>query len=581
PGRLAACLKHFVGYGAPMGGRDYDAASIAPHELFDAYAEPFRAGVAAGAVSVMAGFHALNGVPMHAHRALIEGWLRGVCGLEGVVVADYTAIRELQAHGIGGRDAVTVQALLAGVDLDMISGDYLACLPRLAETGIADAESGTAASAQEIVAAIEAAAGRVLALKHRLGLFDDPYRGATRAGAAAAPLRPETRALARRAASASAVLLENAGALPLAESGQTIALIGPLADDRSNMLGTWAVSGDPQAAVTIREGLAASANTVLCAKGCNLVEDPAVVDRLNFVPGTVSPDPRAEAEMIAEAVEMAARADVVVAVIGEAKEHSGEAGSRAELDIPAPQRRLFAALRETGKPLVAVVLAGRPLMLGDVAAAADATVLAWFAGTEMGNGLADLLYGRAEPTARLAVSLPAHPGQVPFHHGASETGRPWPGEWRKFTTGYLDLPGEQHPARGLYPFGYGLAYTRFALGAPVVVRAVLAGPEESVAVRVPVENTGARAGTAVVQLYVTDPVARIQRPAQELKGIARLTLAPGAAGEAAFTLTRDDLAYSLPRPDGSVERVWDPGRFILRAGLNARDTASVEVDWRP
>ncbi|MEM8595537.1 MAG: glycoside hydrolase family 3 N-terminal domain-containing protein, partial [Pseudomonadota bacterium] len=584
PARLSACLKHFVGYGAAVGGRDYDAAEIAPETLFDVYAEPFRAGIAAGATAVMAGFHALNGVPMHAHRPLIEGWLRGALGWDGVMVSDYTALRELSAHGIGGAEARTVRALLAGVDLDMISGDYLDRLEGLAAAGLEDPEAGIAVSAAEIRAAIDAGCTRVLALKQRLGLFDDPWRGSdpevgTPFAGAPMPLAPETRALAREAAAASAVVLKNDGILPLAEAGLKIALIGPLADDRPNMLGTWAVAGDPDQAVTIREGLAAAGNILRMAPGAPIVDDPAVIDRLNFVPRTVTPDPRDPETLLAEAEALADWADVVVLVVGEAKEHTGECASRAEPDIPAPQRELIAALGARDTPLVAVVLAGRALVLGDLPERVRALVYAFFGGTEMGNGLADLLYGRAEPVARLPVSLPAHAGQIPLHHGGHEGGRPWPGQWRKFTTTYIDLPDDQHPARGRYPFGAGQAYTSFHFDPPVLAASRLAGPEAVVEVSVQVRNTGARGGTAVVQLYVSDPVARIARPAQELKGIARLALGPGESGTVQFTLDRAALSYTLCDAAGMPGRVWDPGAFIIRTGPDAATTDAVTLIW--
>ncbi|MEL7174716.1 MAG: glycoside hydrolase family 3 C-terminal domain-containing protein, partial [Pseudomonadota bacterium] len=233
----------------------------------------------------------------------------------------------------------------------------------------------------------------------------------------------------------------------------------------------------------------------------------------------------------------------------------------------------------SGKPMATVVFAGRPLVLGGLPEAAQALVYAFFGGTEMGNGLADLLYGRAEPTARLPVSLPAHAGQVPLHHGAHEGGRPWPGAWRKFTTNYIDLPDDQHPARGRYAFGAGRAYTTFRFGPPVLAASVLSGDASVAEVTVTVENTGGREGTAVVQLYVSDPVARIARPSQELKGVARLALAPGAEGVARFSLRRQDLTYTLPDAAGRPLRVWDPGEFIIRTGPDAADTQAATLRW--
>lgn len=576
---VAACLKHFLAYGAAAGGRDYDNASLAPAELIGVYAEPFRAGVAAGAASVMAAFNAVNGCPMHAHRGLIEGWLRGVCGFDGLVVADYTGVHELIAHGLGDRATVAARALLAGVDMDMIGEDYLACLPELAEAGLSRPEAALDLAAPAIIAAIDRSCRRVLSLKQRLGLFEDPYRYCDEARAKGAALAAPHRDLARRAVAASCVLLRNEGVLPL-KPGSRVALIGRLGDDRANMLGTWAVSGDPGQAVTILEGLrAVHDGPVDHAKGANIVDDADIAARLDVFGPTVLPDPRPEAELIAEALALAARADVVVLVAGEAKEHSGESSSRTELDIPAPQRRLLEALAQAGKPIALVVMAGRSLVLARESRLADALLLAWFGGTEAGHGIADVLTGRAEPGGRLAVSLPACSGQVPIHHGAETTGRPWTGQFQKFRTGYLDLPGEIPPARGLYPFGFGLGYTRFEWGEPRVTPASPGGPDARVTVAVTIRNAGDRRGTEVVQLYVSDPVARIVRPSQELKGFERVTLDPGEAREVRFTLARDDLTYLVGDSVEGLSRVWDPGSFILRLGPNSRDLTSIEITW--
>ncbi|MEM6490177.1 MAG: glycoside hydrolase family 3 C-terminal domain-containing protein, partial [Pseudomonadota bacterium] len=437
------------------------------------------------------------------------------------------------------------------------------------------------ATAAEVLAAVDAACARVLRLKHRLGLFEDPYKGARAAGAPAAALTPATRALARQAAAASTVLLADRGVLPLGR-GMRVALIGPLGDDRHNMLGTWAVAGVPEAAVTIREGLAAAGLAVTFAPGAPLVEDPAIVDRLNFVPGTVTPDPRPAAVLLAEAEAAAMAAEAVVVVLGEAKEHTGECASRLTLDVPAPQRAMLSAVRAAagGKPVIAVVLAGRPLQIDPVVEAADAVFYAWFAGTEMGHGIADLLTGAAEPTGRLAISLPAHGAQAPIAHGLAEGGRPWPGRWQKFRTAYIDLDDAQHPARGRWPFGFGLSWSAFDVAAPRLDAPELDGPDAEAVARVAVTNRGDWAATAVVQCYVSDRVARIQRPAQELVGFERLSLAPGETREAVFRLTRAMLSYSLPAVDGTVARVWDPGRFVVRTGLNARDTRSATLVWR-
>ena len=579
PDTVIACLKHFVAYGAGAGGRDYDNASLATHELIGVYAEPFRVGVAAGAGSLMASFNAVNGRPMHANRGLIEGWLRRQCRFEGMVVADYTGVHELIEHGLGDRETVAALALLAGVDMDMIGEDYLTCLERLAEEGLCRKEAGVDIGAGEIFDAIDRSCRRILTLKARLGLFENPFRYCDEARARRAALAPAHRVLARKAAAKCCVLLKNEGVLPLAP-GRRVALIGRLGDDRANMLGTWAVSGDPAEAVTVLEGLRAGhKGAVAHAKGANIVDDPTLAARLDCFGPTVLPDARPEEAMIAEAVALAEESDVVVAVVGEAKEHSGECSSRTELEIPAPQRRLVGALAGTGKPLALVVMGGRPLALEREVVLADAVLLAWFGGTEAGNGIADVLTGREEPGGRLSVSLPARSGQGPLHHGAERTGRPWTGRFVKFRTGYLDLPDEVHPAKGLFPFGYGLSYTRFAWGEPRVDRTTLRGSDDRVTLTVGVTNIGERRGSEVVQLYVTDPVARIVRPSQELKGFEKVTLDPGETREVRFTLGRDDLTYLVGESVETLERVWDPGRFVLHVGPNSRDLKSIEITW--
>ncbi|MBJ3777610.1 beta-glucosidase BglX [Acuticoccus mangrovi] len=577
PDTVVACLKHFLAYGAAVGGRDYDNASLSAEELIGVYAEPFRAGVAAGAGSVMAAFNAVNKRPMHAHRPLIEGWLRGKAGFDGLLVADYTGIAELSAHGLGDGATVTALALLAGVDMDMIGENYLHHLPRLAVEGLDAPEAGLSIAAGDICAAVDRACTRVLTLKERLGLFDDPFRYCDEARATTTALSPEHRRVARDAIAESTVLLKNDGVLPL-RTGARVALVGAMADDRTNVLGTWAVSGDQAAAVTFREGLQAHLEEPLtCVKGADIVDDPELAHRLNVHGQTVFLDDRPAALMVEEAVAAARAADVVVAVVGEAREYSGECSSRTDLDLPPPQQRLVEALAATGTPLVLVVQTGRPLALERETALASAVVLAWFAGTEAGNGIADVLTG-TEPGGRLAITFPARTGQVPVLYAAEPTGRPYPGHFEKFKTGYVDLPDTIPPATGLFPFGFGLSYTTFDYAAPTVERDRLAG-DDTARVRVVVTNTGVRRGSTVVQLYVSDPVARITRPMIELKGFKKIVLDPGETREVAFSLTRRDLAYAIGEEPLAVEWVWDPGVFVFRTGPNARDLQSVAVHW--
>lgn len=459
-GRVAACLKHFVAYGAPESGRDYDNASLAWEDLFETHLRPFEAGVEAGAASVMAAFNAVNKLPMHAHEKLIEGWLRGRRSFDGLMVSDYTGVKELVAHGIGGPATVVARALKAGVDMDMVGEDFLTELPALAERGLDDVEAGFSVEPAEIRALIDRACRRVLTFKARLGLLDDPFRHLGEGEAHGGPTKAG-RALARRAAAESAVLLKNEGVLPLSRESR-VTLIGPFAEDRANMLGTWAVSGRAEDAVTLREAFTAKGVSFTCARGSNVVDEGWLRDRLNVHGVTVETDPRAEAEMIAEAVSCARAADVAVIAIGEAKEHAGESSSRLSPDIPAPQRRLIAALAQTGTPLVVVIFAGRPMALGEIAEQAGALLYAWHGEIEGAGGVADLLFGDAAPTGRLSVTLPAHPGETPVHHAVEPTGRPSTGRFEKFRTGWLDMPDG---AAG-FSFGFGLGYAAVRYAAP-------------------------------------------------------------------------------------------------------------------
>ncbi|XWN29822.1 MAG: glycoside hydrolase family 3 N-terminal domain-containing protein [Devosia sp.] len=576
---VIACLKHFIAYGAAIGGRDYDNVSLAPEDVFGVYAPPFQAGIAAGAGSVMAAFNALNKRPMHAHAELIKGWLRERSGFAGLMVADYTGVAEIACHGVGDERAATALALTAGIDMDMMSELYVRHLPDLAVTGLDCPEAGLALGAEVISASIEAACARVLALKHRLGLFDNPYRYCDEVRASTMALAPQHRRVARQAIAESCVLLKNDGVLPLAP-GTSVAIIGAMADDRTNLLGTWAVSGDPGEAVTLYDGLSGLHNgKVTCCKGADLVDDTVLADRLNVHGQTVFLDTRPAEAMIKEAVEAATAADVAIVVVGEAKEHSGESSSSTRLELSAPQRRLVDALGHCGTPVVLLVLAGRPLALEDEVRSAEAVLFAWFAGTETGNGLADVLTGGAEPSGRLAAAFPARTGQVPVFHAAEPTGRPNPGHFAKFKTGYLDLPDDIASATGQFPFGYGLSYTRFQYGPPRVERRALKGMDDTVTVRVRVENVGPRFGCDVVQLYVSDPVARITQPQRRLCGFEKVSLEPGEVREVSFTRRASDFAYPIGGSLDTVEWVVDPGTLVLSVGPHSGCLESVEIVW--
>ena len=572
PDRVAACLKHFVAYGATQSGRDYDNASLAWEDLLETYLPPFVAGVTAGAASVMAAFNAVNKLPMHAHRPLIEGWLRTGRGFDGLVVSDYTGVMELSAHGIGDRNAAVLKALLAGIDMDMVGEDYLGALPDVARDGLDAPEAGLAITAEEVRELIDRACLRVLTFKARMGVLDAPF--ARMAGGVTAPPRDEGARLARRAASESAVLLKNGGVLPIAAPAR-VALIGPFAEDQANMLGTWSVSGDASDVRTLREAVETRSGVeVRSAFGADVVEAEWLVDRLNVHGTTVALDGRTPAEMIGEAVAAARASDVAIVAVGEAKEHAGESSSRLVPDLPTPQRALLAAIRETGTPLVVVVFAGRPLALGPEALAADALLYAWHGGIRGPDGVADLIFGDAEPSGRLAVTLPASPGQVPVHHAEEPTGRPDPGYFQKFRTGWLDLPEDA----GGFPFGYGLGYGSVTYDDPVVSE-TRAAADAAVSVDVTLRNAGRRAQVETVQLYLSDPVAQRTRPGRWLADFRQVRLSPGEARTVRFAVSPDMLRYWIAPSLEEAEEVRDPGEVRIHVGPNSRDTRTVTVLW--
>lgn len=549
-GGLASTLKHFAGYSAVLGGRDYDATFLAPTELHDLHLPPFRDGIRAGADAVMTALTTLNGLPATADSALMTGLLRRQMGFSGLVVADWQAVASLVKHGVARDGAEAARkALLAGVDMDMTSGLFLRHLP-------AEVRAGRVPEG-----AVDAAVRRVLRLKFGLGLFERPVIDPE--GAEEKLLRPETRRLARETARASLVLLQNRGDLLPIDPARVrrIAVIGPFADSAWDQVGPHEGAGQEWDAVTILAGLreraAASGIAVDFAPGC-----PRDCDsRAGF----------------SEAVAAAAGADLVVAVMGEPRDRSGEGSSSASLSWPGLQHDLLAAVAEAGKPVALVVVGGRPTILGDALGQAQAVLVAWIAGTEGGPAVAETLFGDANPSGKLPVSWPRTVGQLPLTYDALPGGRPHiPGS--RWTMGYADespLP--------LFPFGYGLSYTRFAYGEPEIVTPNVGVGDRYDAVlevRTPVTNYGTRAGRAVAQLYVGQPVAGRSRPKRLLKGVALLDLASGETGTATFRVPARDLGYH--EPDGTL--VVEAGAYLAHVGGDSLATRSagftVETGWR-
>lgn len=585
PDTVMATAKHFAGYGFAEGGRDYNAVDASPYRMHNVVLPPFKAAVDAGVGAVMVGFHDLSGIPCTAHRELLRDLLRDLWGFDGLIVSDYTAIMELVNHGVAAdlKEAAFL-AFTAGVDIDLVGEAYSRHLPELvAEGRITERD-------------VDAACRRVLRAKERLGLFAAPYRGLDEAHRQKMTLAPEHRRLAREAAVKSCVLLKNDGVLPLARDGSTIALVGPLADSRANMQGTWAVAARAEDSVTVLDGMKAALGErgrLLYAKGANIVDDPNLAARLNAFGTTVEIDARPPEALVAEAVAIARRADVVVACVGEAREHTGEASTRTDIGLPGSQPWLLRALSETGKPLVLVTMSGRPLALEWEERNARAILHAWFAGSESGTAIADLLFGAASPSGRLPMSFPRTAGQCPIHYAEAPTGRPIDkvgldvaGDaevdaegrrvFRKFTTA-CRLEGPHTP---LYPFGHGLTYGAIDYGAIEAGRTALRGEDDAFDVAITLRNTGRVATEEVVQLYIGDPVAGRSRPVRELKDFRKIALAPGEAKRVAFRVTVDQLRYVRADRLAAPKPVWEAGRFIVEIGPSSQRLTAVEIDWQ-
>jgi beta-glucosidase len=527
-GAVAATAKHFCAYGAAFAGLDYGPSDMSERLLHEVYLPPFAAAIAAGCAAIMPAYNELCGLPMTIHAALLQGFLRARHGFDGVIVSDYNAIPELLEHGVAA-DLVEAAALAlaAGVDIDMVGKAYLEGLPVALERGLVAIE------------AIDAAVRRVLVLKHRLGLFEDPFRrGSGRAEAAAETEARKT--LAREAARRSIVLLTNDGTLPLASNLRRIALVGPLADAPAEMRGPWYAAGEAADQVGIRAGLAAALPgcEIACVRGVGIEDD--------------------DTSGIAAALEACSGADLVVLCIGEAAAMSGEAACRADPGLPGRQEDLARAVLELGKPVVALVSSGRPLTIPQIVEKASAVLATWFLGAEAGHAIADVLTGRFDPVGRLPVTWPRHIGQVPIFYAQRPTGRPAdPGN--RYSSKYLDIPTEPQ-----FCFGHGLSYTRFTLS-NLRAGSSFIRPGETIDVMVDVTNAGPRAGEETIFLFARDVVASVARPLRELVGFSRIALAAGEVGTVTFAL--DSASLCCLGPD--LEPRLEPGDFVLLVGQSA------------
>jgi beta-glucosidase len=545
---LMACVKHFALYGAVEAGREYNTTDMSRVRMYNEYLPPYKAAVDAGVGSVMTSFNEIDGIPATGNKWLLTDLLRNQWGFNGLIVSDYTSVNEMTAHGVGDLQTVSALALNAGLDMDMVGEGYLTTLEKsLQEKKIT-------------VKQINYACRKVLEAKYKLGLFDDPYRYCDPARSVKEVLSIDKREAARDIARHCFVLLKNNNQLlPLKKSG-TIALIGPLANDKNNMLGTWAVSGDPQLSVPVLEGIknvAGNNLTVLYAKGANITDDSVLAKNINVFGLRADIDKRSPDEMINEALQIAQRADIIVAVVGEASEMSGECASRTDITIPFSQKKLIRALVKTGKPLVLVVMSGRPLVLTEEDSLATAILQTWHAGTEAGDAIADVLFGDYDPSGKLTMSFPRSVGQIPVYYNHKNTGRPLLGNtFQKFRSDYIDEANTP-----LYPFGYGLSYAKFSYSNITLDKTSIT-PSDKIEATVTVTNTGNFDGEETVELYIQDVVGSITRPVEELKGFQKIFLKKGESRQVKFIIGINDLKFY----NSNLKYVAEPGDFNLFIG---------------
>ncbi len=558
---LMACVKHFALYGAAEAGRDYHTTDMSLHRMYNEYLPPYKAALDAGAMSVMTSFNDINGVPATANKWLLTDLLRKDWKFDGLVVTDYTAVNELIEHGLGDLQQVSALSLNAGVDMDMVGEGFLTTLKKSLDEG------------KVSLTEIDRACRYVLEAKYRLGLFEDPFRYCNEDRAKKEIGKAEHLRLAREAAGKSFVLLKNEGqVLPLKKQG-TVAVIGPLANTGANMPGTWSVSADLQKTLSLVDGMKAALGNkvkIVSHLGANLTSDAKLQERSTMFGRTILRDERPAETVIQEALEVSKGADVIVAALGESSEMSGESSSRTDLNIPDSQRKLLEALLKTGKPVVLVLFAGRPLTLTWEDEHVPAILNVWFGGTETGKAVADVLFGDVNPSGKLPATFPKNVGQLPIYYSQKNTGRPLgEGQWfQKFRSNYLDVANDP-----LYPFGYGLSYSKFDYGKLQLDKDKFAKGEE-IRVSVELSNSGNFDGEEVVQLYVRDMVGSVTRPIKELKNFQKVFLKKGEKKKIEFVIKEEDLRFY----NQNLEFVSEPGVFKVFVGGNVRDVQEADFE---
>jgi beta-glucosidase len=558
---MMACVKHFALYGAAEAGRDYNTVDMSKITMYNDYLPPYKAAVDAGAGSVMTSFNVIDCIPSSGNHWLLTELLRNQWGFKGFVVTDYTAVNEMINHGMGDLQTVSALALKAGTDMDMVGEGFLTTLKKSLDEGKISIKD------------IDLACRRVLEAKYKLGLFTDPYRYMNPDRAKKDVLTPDNLKAAREIAMRSMVLLKNdKQILPFKKSG-TIAVIGPLGNSKADMIGTWAFAGGQDKVSTVVDGLkniGGNSVNILYAKGSELTDNPVLLKNgSSFFPGQKKEEQIASSEqLLKEALATAGKADVIVAVLGESSSWSGEASSMSDIGIQKVQQNLLKALLGTGKPVVLVLVNGRPMTLPWENANISAILEAWAGGTEAGNAVASILFGDYNPSGKLTTTFPISVGQIPLYYNHKNTGRPMDPK-NKFTSKYLDISNDP-----VYPFGYGMSYTTFEYSDIKLSKTQLKG-DEKLTTSFTLTNNGKMAGEEVVQLYIQQPVASISRPVKELKSFKKVLLQPGEKKDINIEIGTSELKFY----NSDLKYDWEPGDFIIYIGTNSRDTKSAKINW--
>lgn len=557
---ILACVKHFALYGASEAGRDYNTVDMSRSRMYNEYFAPYKAAVDEGAATVMTSFNLVDGVPATENKWLLDDVLRGQWGFDGMVVTDYGSIGEVSVHGLENLPEASARALDAGTDMDMCSFGFIGTLKQSVENGTVPMEN------------IDKAVRRILEAKYRLGLFENPYKFNDTKREKTHIYTKEHRADARRIAAETFVLLKNDGkVLPLDKKGK-VALIGPMANTASNMPGTWSVAADFSKYKTLKQGFEDALKgkaELLYAKGSNVYADPELEKAVTLF-GREMRDPRSEDELLAEALKVAAEADVIVAALGEASESSGESSSKTDLTLPDTQRRLLEKLLATGKPVVMLNFSGRPTVLEWETRNVPAILNVWFGGSEAADAIADVVFGDVNPSGKLTATMPVNVGQIPVYYNHFNTGRPKdPANpaYQKYRSNYIDAPNKP-----LYPFGFGMSYTDFAYTDFTLDSDSMNSNDGKITASVTVTNTGDRAGDEIVQFYIRDVAGSVARPVKELKHFERIHLEPGKSKTVNFTITPEDLKFY----NYNLDYVVEPGTFKVMAGPDSERLASLD-----